>query len=156
MTFHFIITTTVLLGGFIAWGWFKDKFASLDTFSDDFEGKYLKPRGLHWGGKGGNPITWLHHTLWTGAVALLGAVVALFTGTHVVLGAAVWGGGFVLFYLIRETWSAIKRHRADTLFNRPHFKKKHPYTSRAVDGFMDVLCPLVGDLILWGVWLLVR
>ena len=133
----FLITSAALGGGFVAFAWFDDRFATLNEMAADVEAAFLTPFKLGWETLG-NPITWAQHTGITVGVSALGAALGSFMSVPAIMGAFVWASGAAGFYVIRELYGFYEDRG---LFIGPAFPGKHPFTNRVVDGLADFLFP---------------
>lgn len=134
------------------WRWKTDHFALLNQFADATEKRL--PASLVWLGwsKGGNPISWAQHALWTILVALIGGCLAAWSSFAFHVGLREFATiMLVAFYLPRETWDA-RRHLKDEGWGTAFWVDgTHPYTGWLWDGIGDILGPA---LVVWLTWTL--
>ena len=94
----FILLSLSVLG-LAVWSVRRDNMASLNALAVAWE-----PRLPNWlrFERWGDPATWVHHTLVTMVVSIVGAILAMLSGTDMGLGAFAWGCGGAAYYLYRE------------------------------------------------------
>ena len=138
-TWLFILLSLGVLG-LAVWNIRRDNMASLNVVADGFEKKlpsWLRFQRL------GDPATWIHHTLITMGVSIVGAVLAMFSGTAMGLGAFAWGCGGAAYYVQREI-SNIQHHLAHREEAGNAIWRGPPhYTGWVLDGVGDALFPIL-------------
>jgi len=139
----FILVSLSVLGG-VVWNIRHDNMAGLKILSDSLEKKI--PVWLTFQ-RWGDPATWAHHTLITIAISIIGAVLAMFSGTAMGLGAFTWAFGATAYYVQREI-SNIRHHLSLEHDEGGAIWRGEPhYTGWLVDGIGDALFPIL--YVLW-------
>ena len=139
----FILVSLSVLGG-VVWNIRHDNMAGLKILSDSLEKKI--PVWLTFQ-RWGDPATWAHHTLITIAISIIGAVLAMFSGTAMGLGAFTWAFGATAYYVQREI-SNIRHHLSLEHDEGGAIWRGTPhYTGWLVDGIGDALFPIL--YVLW-------
>jgi len=139
----FILVSLSVLGG-VVWNIRYDNMAGLKILSDSLEKKI--PVWLTFQ-RWGDPATWAHHTLITIAISIIGAVLAMLSGTAMGLGAFTWALGATAYYVQREI-SNIRHHLSLEHNEGSAIWRGAPhYTGWLVDGIGDALFPIL--YVLW-------
>ena len=139
----FILLSLSVLG-VVVWNIRYDNMAGLNILADSLEKKI--PVWLTFQ-RWGDPATWAHHTLITIAISIIGAVLAMFSGTAMGLGALAWGCGGAGYYVQREI-SNIRYHLSPEHDEGSAIWRGPPhYTGWLVDGIGDALFPIL--YVLW-------
>ena len=85
----FILLSLSVLG-LAVWSVRRDNMASLNALAVRLEPKL--PSWLRFE-RWGDPATWVHHVLVTMVVSIVGAILAMLSGSEMGLGAFAWGCG---------------------------------------------------------------
>jgi len=140
----------ILLLAVCVWRWKADHFAALNAFADSVENHL--PRPLAWLGwkKGGNPVSWLQHALWTVGAGLVGGVLAWSFSAGFWVGLSEFATVVALcFYVPREGWQAVQHYRDVGWTGAWWIGRTHPFTGWVWDGVGDTLGPV---LVVWAAW----
>lgn len=151
MTALSVLIALILHAPLAYWLWL-DRFAAANEMADTVE-DLLFPPWFQWT-HSGDPVSWLHHALITAGCAAYGWLWGLLLPVPAMSGALAGAVAAVVAYAVRETLAARDNWRSE----RPH-AWTHPLPHRvgwAVDGIMDVLCPLGVAGWAYALWWILR
>jgi hypothetical protein len=114
-------------------------FDGANKLADDLERRFLS--GWFDFDTWGDPVTWLHHTLWSAAAMGWGALIGWPFG-YMVLGAQIAAGMALVFYIVREAFAISRAWGNAGVFWRGGRHK----TGWMIDGVMDCVGPA---LVFW-------
>lgn len=139
-------TVDLMVVALLAWRFHVDRWAALNAFADDLEKRRL-PAWFRWS-RWGDPISWVHHLLWSAAASLVGAAVAMAMGLPAQVGGLHFGALASVFYFVRELNDAYVQV-ANQGWGGWLWRGAPHYTGWLVDGTMDWLATVLAPL-LWG------
>tara|TARA_Y100000296_G_scaffold35926_1_gene41604 strand:- start:53 stop:520 length:468 start_codon:yes stop_codon:yes gene_type:complete len=135
----FILLSLSVLG-LAVWSVRRDNMASLNALAVRWEPRL--PSWLRFE-RWGDPATWVHHVLVTMVVSIVGAILAMLSGTEMGLGAFAWGCGGAAYYLYREVTDFLHHlsHREEA--GNAIWRGPPHYTGWVVDCLGDGLLPVL-------------